>query len=255
MNYKEPCVKVLGRMAVFPLIPPRIGRLHELAYNLWWTWTPDAQALYATIDSSLWEQTEHNAVRMLIEAPTERLSALAKDDDYLAQYDRVLAAFDTYMRAEQTWFAPTYPQYASHTIAYFSAEFGLHESLPIYSGGLGILSGDHCKEASDLGLPFVGVGFLYPQGYFRQRINAKGEQEAIYEKLLFSQVPAQPALDPDGYEMMISVYLPGRKVYAKVWRIQVGRIPLYLMDTDVEPNTPGDRVLSARLYGGDHEMR
>ena len=124
-------------------------------------------------------------------------------------------------------------------IAYFSAEFGLHEALPIYSGGLGILSGDHCKTASDLELPFVGVGFLYPQGYFEQRIDADGRQQAVYEKLDFAEVPATPALGPDGQQVMISVDLPGRKVYAKVWRIQVGRVPLYLMDTDVEQNAPG----------------
>ena len=252
---KEHVVKILGRLAVFPTIPKRIGRLHELAFNLWWTWNPDAQALYAAIDPELWQQTEHNAVRLLSEAAPDRLHALANEADYLVRYDQVLADFDAYMRADTSWFSSAYPEYQENTIAYFSAEFGLHESLPIYSGGLGILSGDHCKEASDLGLPFVGVGFLYPQGYFRQRINRNGEQEAIYEKLHFAQVPASPATGPHGQQVIISVDLPGRTVYAKVWRVQVGRIPLYLMDTDVEPNAPADRTLSARLYGGDHEMR
>jgi len=248
-------VKILGRMAVFPTIPQRIGRLHELAYNLWWTWTPDAQALYALIDPDLWARSEHNAVRTLAEADPARLAALAEDDAFLARYDAVLNAFDTYMRPETTWFSEHYPEDSEKTIAYFSAEFGLHESLPIYSGGLGILSGDHCKEASDLGLPFVGVGFLYPQGYFRQRITREGQQEAIYEKLHFSDAPVRPATDPQGREALITVDLPGRKVYAKVWRVQVGRIPIFLMDTDVEMNAPADRDLSARLYGGDHEMR
>src|SRR5262249_10916771 len=242
-------------MAVFPSIPQRIGRLHELAYNLWWTWTSPAEELYATIDPTLWEQTEHNGVRMLLETPPARLEALAKDHRYLAQYDRVLSDFDAYMRADETWFLRTHPQHSSRTIAYFSAEFGIHESLPIYSGGLGVLSGDHCKEASDLGLPFVGVGFLYPQGYFRQRLNRDGQQEALYDKLHFAEMPATAATDPAGNEVVISVELPGRKVFAKVWRVQVGRIPLYLMDTDVEPNAAADRSLSARLYGGDHEMR
>src|SRR5258708_6181412 len=248
-------VKIRGRLAVFPTIPQRIGRLHELAYNLWWTWHAGAQELYASIDPALWERSEHNAVRVLLDGDPIRLAALAQDEAFLARYDAVLRDFDAYMHAESTWFSRTYPQEAARTIAYFSAEFGLHESLPIYSGGLGILSGDHCKEASDLGLPFVGVGFLYPQGYFRQRITREGQQEAIYEKLHFAEVPAVPATGPDGREVMISVDLPGRKVYAKVWRIQVGRITLYLMDTDVEPNAPADRTLSARLYGGDHEMR
>ncbi|MGZ6391859.1 MAG: alpha-glucan family phosphorylase, partial [Ktedonobacterales bacterium] len=248
-------MNILGRMAVFPTIPQRIGRLHELAYNLWWTWNAEAQALYAAIDPDLWAATEHNAVRTLVDAPADRLTALAEDDSYLARYDHVLADFDAYLHPESTWYSRTYPQYADRPIAYFSAEFGLHESLPIYSGGLGILSGDHCKEASDLGLPFVGVGFLYPQGYFRQRIARDGEQEAIYEKLHFATVPATPATDPAGREIVINVELPGRTVYAKVWRVQVGRVPLYLMDTDIDPNTPSDRTLSARLYGGDHEMR
>jgi starch phosphorylase len=168
-----------------------------------------------------------------------------------------MAAFDAYLHAppEATWFGRTFPGKDAHLIAYFSAEFGLHESLPIYSGGLGILSGDHCKTASDLGLPFVGVGFLYPQGYFQQHIDANGRQQAIYEKLDFSVVPAVPALGPDEQQVLISVELPGRTVYAKVWRVQVGRIPIYLMDTDVEQNAPGDRELSARLYGGDQQIR
>ncbi|MEO7001471.1 MAG: alpha-glucan family phosphorylase [Ktedonobacterales bacterium] len=248
-------MKILGRMAVFPTIPPRIERLHELAYNLWWTWTPDAQALYETIDPALWARTEHNAVRTLAEADPARLTALADDGAFQARYDTVLAAFDAYMNPQSTWFSAHHPEAKGKTIAYFSAEFGLHESLPIYSGGLGILSGDHCKEASDLGLPFVGVGFLYPQGYFRQQITREGRQEAIYQKLNFSEAPARPATDPQGREVLINVDLPGRKVYAKVWRIQVGRIPLYLMDTDVDLNAPNDRDLSARLYAGDHEMR
>lgn len=248
-------MKIIGRMAVFPVIPTRISRLHELAYNLWWSWNAEAQNLYQTIDADLWKRGGHNPVRLLREVAPERLNALATDRGFLAQYDQVMSAFDAYMKAEQTWFGQTHPELQGQTIAYFSMEFGLHESLPIYSGGLGILSGDHCKEASDLGLPLVGVGFLYPQGYFNQRINADGMQEAAYDKLHFSEVSATPAVGPDGSEVVISVDLPGRKVYAKVWKFQVGRIPLYLMDTDVEPNAPNDRVLAAHLYGGDQEMR
>ncbi|HEY6409954.1 MAG TPA: alpha-glucan family phosphorylase, partial [Ktedonobacteraceae bacterium] len=171
--------------------------------------------------------------------------------------DRILSDFDTYMHPpkHETWFSQNFPELGEQVIAYFSAEFGLHEALPIYSGGLGILSGDHCKEASDLDLPFVGVGFLYPQGYFRQGITREGVQEASYDKLQFSEAPAIPACDANGNEVMITVDLPGRQIHAKVWKVQVGRIPLYLMDTDVAPNTPPDRELSARLYGGDREMR
>ena len=238
-------------------MPARISRLYELAYNLWWSWHPEARALYSALDSELWERVGHNPVLFLSEVQPHKLEMAAEDDDYLQRYDSILANFDRYMtpRPGETWFSRTYPEFTDTTIAYFSAEFGLSEALPIYSGGLGILSGDHCKEASDLGLPFVGVGFLYPQGYFHQRITREGVQEASYDKLHFSEAPAVPAVGPDGNEVMISVELPGRRIYAKVWKVQVGRIPLYLMDTDVEPNAPNDRELSARLYGGDREIR
>lgn len=250
-------MKVYGRMTVFPTMPSRINRLYELAYNLWWSWHPEARALYSTLDPALWEEVGHNPVRFLSEVQPERLEAVANQADYLQRYDTILSNFDAYMHPAQqeTWFSRTFPAPGDRVIAYFSAEFGLHEALPIYSGGLGILSGDHCKEASDLDLPFVGVGFLYPQGYFRQGITRQGVQEASYDKLHFSEAPAIPACDANGNEVMIAVDLPGRQIHAKVWKVQVGRIPLYLMDTDVAPNTPPDRELSARLYGGDREMR
>ena len=253
-------MNILGRVAVFPTIPPRISRLYELAYNLWWSWHVEAQALYADLDPALWKQVNHNPVRQLAEVRPERLAAIADDTEFLARYDAILADFDRYMAPDcRTWYGATYLSRWSADdrplIAYFSAEFGLHESLPIYSGGLGVLAGDHIKEASDLGLPFVGVGFLYPQGYFTQRIARDGAQEAFYEKVQFSDVPATAAAGPDGKEVQISVDLPGRRVYAKVWRIQIGRIPLYLLDTDVLGNAPGDRELSARLYGGNQELR
>lgn len=236
-------------------IPRRIGRLFELAYNLWWAWHPQGPDIFRALDSSLWEEVYHNPVRFLREVRQATLDKAAGSPEFLRQYHSVMADFDTYMAGVGTWFSQTYPHVGDGPIAYFSAEFGLHEALPIYSGGLGVLSGDHCKEASDLGLPFVGVGFLYPQGYFRQQINAEGTQEAIYEKLSFAEVPALPAFDRDGREVVVEVQLPGRMVYAKLWKIQVGRVPLYLMDTDIHPNAPPDRNLSARLYGGDREMR
>ncbi|GIV98069.1 MAG: alpha-1,4 glucan phosphorylase [Herpetosiphonaceae bacterium] len=235
--------------------PARISRLQELAYNIWWSWHPEAQELYQSIDPSLWERTNHNPVRFLREVYLGQLEAAASNPTYLARYDRVMIAFDRYMNATDTWFRRNHPDKADQVIAYFSAEFGLHEALPIYSGGLGILSGDHCKEASDLGLPFVGVGFLYPQGYFRQYITPEGVQEAVYDRLNFPDLPAVPGVGPDGREVLVGVELPGRTVYAKVWRIQVGRIPLFLLDTDVEQNAPQDRELSARLYGGDQRIR
>jgi len=249
-------VKIVGNISVHPPLPQTIHRLQELAYNLWWTWTPDAQILYESIDKELWERVNENPVKFLRTVSLQRLQEASRDQDYLQRYSSVLQRYDAYMEDDaNTWFKRNYPGRQNELIAYFSAEFGLHEALPIYSGGLGILSGDHCKEASDMGLPLVGVGFLYPQGYFTQQINAKGGQEAIYEKIDFSEVPATQAVDTEGNPVVVHVDLPGRTVYAKVWKIQVGRVTLYLMDTDVEQNANQDRELSARLYGGDREMR
>ena len=248
-------MNILGRLSIFPRIPEALSRLTELAGNLWWSWSADAQAVFRDIDPELWERVTHNPVKLLREVKQEKLDAAAADAPFVQRYQAVLDRFDAYMHPAETWFSRTFPDLAGHTIAYFSAEFGMHEALPIYSGGLGVLSGDHCKTASDLGLPFVAVGFLYPQGYFTQHINAEGWQEARYSKLSFSEVPATPAVGQDGKEVLIKCELPGREVYAKVWKIQVGRIPLYLMDTDVPQNQPGDRELSARLYGGDQNLR
>ncbi len=235
-------------------IPERIGRLNELAYNLWWSWHPEAQRLFSDIDMGLWELVYHNPVKFLTEVRQTSMDAATADPHYLARYDAVMASFDAYMAPAVTWFTTQHPD-EKGTIAYFSAEFGLHESLPIYSGGLGILAGDHVKGASDLGIPEVFVGFLYPQGYFRQTIDGNGWQEAVYNKLDFDDEPAMPAVTPDGKEVIVEVQLPGRVIYAKVYLIQVGRVPLFLLDTDIYPNAPADRELSARLYGGDQEMR
>ena len=248
-------MNILGQVSVYPTPDPRIARLSELAYNLWWSWHPEAQALYSDIDPDLWKQKNHNPVTFLRWVSQQKLDRAANDPAYVDRYHAVMVSFDHYMHPESTWYDQAYPDLRGRLMAYFSAEFGLHEALPIYSGGLGILAGDHCKAASDLGLPFVGVGFLYPQGYFQQRIDGEGHQQAVYEKLSFADVPATPAVGPDGGELMISVDLPGRTIYAKVWRIQVGRAPVYLMDTDVERNAPADRELSARLYGGNQELR
>jgi len=248
-------MKILGTLSIFPILPARLQRLHDLALNIWWSWSPPALSMFEAIAPDLWEQTNHNPVKLLRAVSPQRLEALAVNDAFLASYDAVIAAFDAYMHEESTWYSRTHGDRTEESIAYFSAEFGLHESLPIYSGGLGILAGDHCKSASDLGLPFVGVGFLYPQGYFKQQITEEGDQQALYNKLDFAEAPAIPALDPDGNEVMISVQLPGRNIHAKVWRIQVGRIPIFLLDTDVPQNAPRDRELAARLYGGDQEMR
>lgn len=245
----------------FTPIPARISRLAEIAYNLWWTWHPEAQSLFKQIDARLWEDVYHNPILFLKNVRQTALDEAASNPKFIRAYHEVLIAYDEYRIFDKSWFKQTYPDKLDKPIAYFSAEFGLHECLPIYSGGLGILSGDHTKAASDLGLPFIGIGFLYPQGYFKQVITTAGDQEAIYQKVSFSEVPAQPAYNNEGKEIVVSIrlparnHLPDREVSAKVYHLQVGNVPLYLMDTDIHPNAQEDRELSARLYGGDQEMR
>lgn len=236
-------------------LPRRINRLSELTYNLWWIWNPDAQRLFALIDKALWETTGHNPVKFLRQVERAHLNAVTNDRYYLEFYDRVMHAFDNYRKAENTWYKTTYPDLVNHQVAYFSFEFGLHESLPIYAGGLGILAGDYMKEASDLGMPVMGVGFLYTQGYFTQRISEDGWQEARNVNLDFASLPITPVVDKEGKSVLISVRLPGRDVYARIWELKVGRLPLYLLDSNVDANSPADRLLTARLYSSDLELR
>jgi starch phosphorylase len=237
-------------------LPRRLERLAELACNLWWTWHPSAQGVFKLIEPTLWLETYHNPVKFLRQVRRKSLNAAVHNKKVLELYDHTVAAFDAYMHpANGTWFSRAHPDKADHLIAYFSTEFGLHESFPTYAGGLGILSGDHAKEASDLGLPFVGVGFLYNQGYFSQKITEDGWQEAGYSRYSFDDVPVIPFADEHGAPLFISVDLPGRVLHARVWRIQVGRIPLILLDSDIEQNAPADRDLTARVYGGDLDTR
>jgi starch phosphorylase len=237
------------------LLPRRINRLGQLAYNLWWTWNPEAQRLFVRIDRTLWERTNHDPVRFLQQVNRNRLKAMTQDRYYLEFYDRILRQFDDYLKANNTWYSHIYPEQQFKTVAYFSTEFGLHETLPIYAGGLGVLSGDHIKGASDIGLPMVAVGFLYTQGYFSQHISEDGWQEARYARLKFEELPLLPILDQEGKAITISVELPGRIVYAKLWEIRVGRVPLYLLDSDVDGNSPADRELTSRLYISDLDLR
>ncbi len=236
-------------------IPQRIKRLEDLAYNFWWSWHRKARDLFKMLDYPLWRSTGHNPVKMLLEVPPERLEELAADPVFLLQYDAVLMALDHDIKNGHLWFSTKYPDLTTRPIAYFSAEFGLHQSLPIYSGGLGVLAGDHCKEASDIGLPFVAVGFLYEMGYFRQHINPDGWQEAIYPRFHPEEVAIREALCDDGTCLFVPVQVGDRTVNLQVWHVQVGRTNLYLMDADNESNAPWDRELTARLYGGDQEMR
>jgi glycogen phosphorylase len=236
-------------------LPRRIMRLGTLAYNLWWTWTPDAQRLYQRIDKDLWERINHNPIRFLKQVSRSRLRAMTKDRYYLDFYDRVLRAFDNYMESKNTWFKRYHPDKLNKPVAYFSTEFGLHETLPIYAGGLGVLSGDHLKAASDIGLPLVSVGFIYTLGYFTQKITEDGWQEARNVPLKFEDMPVLPVYDEEAQQLTVTVELPGRDVHARLWEIHVGRIPLYMLDSNVEENSHSDRELTSRLYTSDLDSR
>ncbi|HEX9019529.1 MAG TPA: alpha-glucan family phosphorylase, partial [Anaerolineaceae bacterium] len=236
-------------------LPRRIGRLGELAYNLWWVWNPDSLRLFTQVDRPTWEATNHNPVAFLRRVERSILNAASNDRYYLDLYDRVMRDFDAYLNDEDTWFRRTYPRLVDKQIAYFSFEFGLHESLRVYAGGLGVLSGDHLKESSDLGLPLVGLGFYYTEGYFSQKITEDGWQETRSQTLNFADLPVIPLTDEDGSPLTISVDLAGRQVCARILEVQVGRVPLYLLDTDLDCNYPQDRQLTARLYTSDQEVR
>jgi starch phosphorylase len=236
-------------------LPDGVNRLDELAHDLWWSWNADARNVFRRLDYPLWRLTAHNPVRMLKLISAETLARALADPEWLANYHRALARLDAARVASNTWCARECPELSGRTVAYFSAEFALHQSLPIYAGGLGVLAGDHCKEASDLGVPLVGVGFMYPQGYFHQEVSADGWQREVYEKLKWTDVAIEPAVTPEGAPCVTAVPLGSRTVLMAVWRIHLGRVTLYLLDTDLEENAPWDRDLSARLYGGDRETR
>ncbi|MFN2226108.1 MAG: alpha-glucan family phosphorylase [Anaerolineae bacterium] len=240
---------------VIPSLPESLERLRDLAHNLWWSWNPEAIELFRRLDRDLWEDTGHNPVLMLGAIRQERLEQVAEDDGFRSHLDRVYREFDRYMKSSGPWYAKAHPDRAGVRIAYFSAEFGLTESLGIYAGGLGILAGDHLKSASDLGLPFVGVGLLYQQGYFRQYLNPDGWQQELYPNNDFYNLPLTLERQLSGAPLTVTVELPGRQVQAQIWRAQVGRVPLYLLDTNIEANRPVDRDITDQLYGGDDDMR
>ncbi len=240
------------------LLPKRIAQLGELAYNLWWTWHAEAPKLFQRINPVLWETVYHNPVKLLRQVPRHYLTAAYQDFRFLETYDHVMDDYARYMtpafNGSVPWFTRTYGTW-DNPVAYFSFEFGLHESLPMYAGGLGVLAADHLKSSSDLGLPMIGIGFLYLQGYFRQRITEDGWQEADYDQLDFSQLPITHVLGEDGSPLMIPIELQSRTIWVQVWKAQVGRVPLYLMDTDITRNTPQDRQLTYRLYSPDPDTR
>lgn len=236
-------------------LPQRIGRLNELAYNLWWAWNPDAINLYKRLNMNLWDMVSHNPIEMLQKVSPAALKHAAEDENYLQDYDRILGEFDAYMNQKHTWFTEHYPQHTGKSIAYLSFEFGLHESIPAYAGGLGILAGDHLKESSDMGLPLNAIGFIYNQGYFVQKISEDGWQETSNFYLDFLKLPIIPLFDEEGNKVMVSVQLPGRDIFARVWKMQVGRVSLYLLDTTIDRNSSYDQQLTAKLYTSDLETR
>ena len=238
-------------------MPLALARLRELAYNLWWCWQPDAVELFARIDPFLWEATSHNPVRLLDQIPAARLAELAENDSYVRAYADVIAALDTYLNdpAPCPFCDPAGAVTWSRPVAYFSTEFAIHESLPVYSGGLGVLSGDHLKSASDLNIPLTAVTLFYKHGYFTQKISADGSQIAEYVDHRFADLPVRQIRDENGAPTMISVDLPGRTLHATVWKVAVGRVTLYLLDSDLPANTVQDRSITGQLYVGDERVR
>ena len=249
-------MKNITEFSVVPLLPEKLKVLPEIAGNLYWCWNQDSIDLFRRMDSKLWESTRHNPILMLQTIGQEILESLANDDGFLDHLEHVKKAVSEYLGENRTWFAKNRGEYAGRqSIAYFSAEFGISECIPIYSGGLGILAGDHVKSASDLGIPLVAVGLMYQHGYFRQYLNIDGyQQEAYYDNDPF-KMPVSLVRNPDNGTLLIYVDFPGRKVYARIWKAQVGRVSLYLLDTNVPENSPNDKAITYQLYGGDKEMR
>jgi len=244
-----------GKITATSELPDNLKKLKEIALNLWWSWNVDSLKLYKMIDPDLWIKVKNNPVKFIQDVSHKKLSEAVNNQEFMDKYYQIANKFDDYMNSSSTWFSENFPDKKDNIIAYFSAEYGLDEILPVYSGGLGILSGDHCKTASDLGLPFVAIGLLYRQGYFNQFINAEGWQETSFTEQNMYDLPIRPAVGLDGNEVIISIPLPARTVSARVWQVKVGRISIYMLDTNLDVNNPDDRQLTSRLYGGDQEMR
>lgn len=233
-------------------LPPAIGRLRELAHNLWWSWHPECHYLFSALNEEEWERSNHNPIATLEKATRARLIIVAHEQSYLRLYNQTMAAFDAYMAEAPQSFGPLTPQ---QPLAYFSTEYGLSECLPIYSGGLGVLSGDHLKSASDLNIPLVAVGLLYKNGYFRQIIDKNGDQTPVYPENDFATLPIEQVKDQDGKPREIYLQMPGRRLHVQIWLVRVGRINLYLLDTNLPSNTAEDRKITARLYEADRDIR
>ena len=246
---------VFNKIIVKPQLPKSINRLDEIANNLWWSWNSEYLRLLKRMDRDLWENVQKNPVKFLKRVTQDKLEKAASDNSFVKEYEKILKNYEDYMDSKDTWFNKKYSENKNDLIAYFSAEYGLDETIPIYSGGLGILSGDHLKSASDLGIPLVGVGLLYKQGYFNQKIESYGIQKSEYHSLELENMPILPVKNSDNQDLLIKVKFEKRDVYLKVWKINVGRVSLYLLDSDLEQNSPEDREVTLKLYGGDQDMR
>lgn len=242
-------------LTVIPNLPERLKPLLDIAHNLWLVWDSEAFALFRDIDPDLWSATSHNPVRLLYEVSQERLNALATDDGFLFRVDSILKKLNQYL-TRPTWFEKVKNSLPDNfLIAYFSAEYGIAECLPIYAGGLGVLAGDHLKSASDLGIPFVAIGLLYSQGYFQQYLTTDGWQQEKYISYNYHVSPAQIVKTKDNQPLILEIKYPDANVKFQIWKISVGRINLYLLDTNIPENSPSDREITYKLYGGDLEMR
>jgi starch phosphorylase len=239
---------------LFPHLPDRLDGLSDLAYNLWWSWQPDARNLFRDLGLYTWRESGHNPIRMLSMLPAEVLEDAAADEEYLRRYQAVMERFQTEIRSPAGWFSESYGTPAS-PLVYMSAEFGLHASLPTYAGGLGILAGDHLKECSDLGVPAVGVGLIYSEGYVQQRVGEDGWQQDVETTLDRSYDPIQPVLDRQGHPLVVQMPIFDPPLHVAVWKVAVGRVPLYLMDTDLDVNQPWERAIAQQLYARGPEQR
>jgi starch phosphorylase len=235
-------------------VPGTFGRLYDLAHNLWWSWDARARQMWSAVDEARW-RANRNPLSLLGTVELERWAQMAHDPVFRAAYDDVIDRFDAYLRESNTWYSMNHAGAADGGIAYLSAEFGVHATLPFYSGGLGVLAGDHAKAASDLGLPLVGVSLFYRRGYFRQEVDREGGQQHQYHELELTRRPVRPVLDAAGRHLVIEIDLPDRSVAAMAWRIDVGRVPLVLLDTDIEDNHPADRPITHALYVYNREAR
>lgn len=247
MNYSENLTPSWKSVMVTRHLPEQLAGLEMLCRNLWWCWNDDAKALFKSIDAELWHKSGHNPMEILDKVSLKRYNELAKDEDFLARMNRVINEFYTYMEKKNERTEPS--------VAYFCMEYGLDTSLKIYSGGLGILAGDYLKETSDMNVNLVAVGLLYRYGYFTQRLTPQGNQVADYTAQDFLKIPAEPVIGEDGVWKSVSMKLPGRTLYARIWKVAVGRTDLYLLDTDYEANSAEDRSVTHQLYGGNHENR